>query len=182
MKIYINSNYEIKAINTNNDITLHELEIDRDSVFGDLSDYMILNYCYKPREIGYSIYPSKDYSMLELLDKQESKISILQEENEKLKESQVEQDTLISSMQEAVDFILLSSMPTKARNINLGGKSMANYIALRIIQKGEVSEKAGQDYYVTFLTHPSYARFKEEVDVILKASGNENLIVDLTNL
>ena len=110
------------------------------------------------------------------------KISTLEEENIKLKESQAEQDIMMQSTQDAVDFILLEEMPMKLKNINLGGKSMANYIALRIIQKGEVSEKAGQDYYVTFLTNSKYARFKDEVDIILKASGNENLIVDLTSL
>ena len=86
MKIYINSNYEIKAINSTTDETLKEIEIDRELVFGTMSDFMILNYCYKQYDNGYSIYPSKDYSTLELLDNTENKISILEEENEKLKE------------------------------------------------------------------------------------------------
>ena len=87
MKIYINSNYEIKAINSTDDETLTEIEVDRELVFGNMSDFMILNYCYKPSETGYSVYPSKDYSMLELLDSQlVNKISILTEENEKLKQ------------------------------------------------------------------------------------------------
>lgn len=111
-----------------------------------------------------------------------NKISTLEKENIKFKKDQSEQDIMIQSTQDAVDFILLGEMPMELKNINLGGKSMANYIALRIIQKGEVSEKAGQDYYVTFLTNSKYARFKDEVDIILKASGNENLIVDLTSL
>ena len=83
MKIYINSNYEIKAINsTTDDLTLTEIEVDRELVFGNMSDFMILNYCYKPSDNGYSIYPSKDYSMLELLDSQlVNKISILTEQN-----------------------------------------------------------------------------------------------------
>lgn len=74
MKIYINSNYEIKAINSTTDKTLTEIEVDRELVFGDKSDFMILNYCYRPSDSGYSVYPSKDYSMLEMLDKQEQKI------------------------------------------------------------------------------------------------------------
>lgn len=88
MKIYINSNYEIKAINSTDDETLTEIEVDRELVFGNMSDFMILNYCYKPSETGYSVYPSKDYSMLELLDSQlVNKISILENENLLLKES-----------------------------------------------------------------------------------------------
>ena len=77
MKIYINDNYEIKSINSCEDITLQEIEINREEVFGDKSDFMILNYCYKPSESGYSVYPAKDYNMLELLDKVESKINMI---------------------------------------------------------------------------------------------------------
>lgn len=87
MKIYINSNYEIKAINSTNDETLKEIEVDRELAFGNKSDFMILNYCYEPSEFGYSVYPAKDYSTLELLDKTENKISILENENLLLKES-----------------------------------------------------------------------------------------------
>ena len=61
-KIYINSNYEIKAINSTNDTSLTEIEIDRVEVFGDKSDFMILNYCYKQDENGYSIYPARNYN------------------------------------------------------------------------------------------------------------------------
>ena len=87
MKIYINDNYKIKAINQSEDTLLTEIEIDRDSVFGDKSDFMILNYCYKPSENGYSIYPSMDYNILKLLDTQIiSKLSLLEEENHALKQ------------------------------------------------------------------------------------------------
>ena len=61
MKIYINSNYEIKAIDSTADESLTMYEIDRDLVFGNMSDFMILNYCYKPSEFGYSVYAAKDY-------------------------------------------------------------------------------------------------------------------------
>ena len=64
MKIYINENYEIKAINSTVDETLKEVEVDRIEVFGDMTDFMILNYCYKQDEAGYSIYPASDYSKL----------------------------------------------------------------------------------------------------------------------
>ena len=79
MKIYINSNCEIKTINSTTDETLTEIEVDRELVFGTMSDFMILNYCYKPSENGYSVYPAKDYNTLELLDKNiMNKISILE--------------------------------------------------------------------------------------------------------
>ena len=87
MKIYINSNYEIKAINQSEDNSLTMYEIDREQVFGDKSDFMILNYCYKPSENGYSIYPSMDYNILKLLDTQIiSKLSLLEEENHALRQ------------------------------------------------------------------------------------------------
>ena len=99
MKIYINSNYEIKAINQSEDTSLTEIEVDRDLVFGDKSDFMILNYCYKPNEDGYSIYPAKDYSTLELLDKNiVNKISILECENKALKEELTQIQTSIASL------------------------------------------------------------------------------------
>ena len=87
MKIYINSNYEIKAINQSEDTSLIMYEIDREQVFGDKSDFMILNYCYKPSDGGYSVYPAIDYSILKLLDTQIiSKLSLLEEENHALKQ------------------------------------------------------------------------------------------------
>ena len=87
MKIYINSNYEIKSINQSEDETLQEIEIDREKVFGDKSDFMILNYCYKPTEHCYSVYPSMDYNILKLLDTQIiPKLSLLEEENHALKQ------------------------------------------------------------------------------------------------
>ena len=98
MRIYINSNYEIKAINQNEDNSLIMYEIDREQVFGDKSDFMILNYCYKPSENGYSVYPAKDYSTLELLDKIENKISILEQNNQELKEELAQIQASIASL------------------------------------------------------------------------------------
>lgn len=98
MKIYINENYEIKAINSTDDASLIEIEIDREDVFGDKSDFMILNYCYKQDENGYSIYPASDYSKLVeedykiKIDESQKKISILEAENEKLKAEQKQQN------------------------------------------------------------------------------------------
>ena len=87
MKIYINSNFEIKSINQSEDTSLTMYEIDREQVFGDKSDFMILNYCYKPTDGGYSVYPSMDYNILKILDTQIiSKLSLLEEENHALRQ------------------------------------------------------------------------------------------------
>ena len=99
MKIYINSNYEIKAINQCKDNSLQEIEIDREEIFGNKSDFMILNYCYEPSEHGYSVYPALDYSTLKLLDTQfANKISILERENKALKEELTQIQTSIASL------------------------------------------------------------------------------------
>ena len=98
MKIYINKNYEIKAINSTDDTSLTEIEVNGEEVFGDKSDFMILNYCYKQDENGYSIYPASDYSKLVeedykiKIDESQKKISILEAENEKLKVEQKQQN------------------------------------------------------------------------------------------
>ena len=101
MKIYINSKYEIKAINSTDDELLEEIEVNRSDVFGDKSDFMILNYCYKQDENGYSIYPASDYSKLVeedykiKIDESQKKISILEAENKALKqELSITQDAI----------------------------------------------------------------------------------------
>lgn len=106
MKIFINEKYEIKAINSCEDTTLIEIEVDRNEVFSDMSDFMILNYCYKQDESGYSIYPASNYSKLVeqdyrlKVDKSQKKISILEEENKNLKTEQEQQnkDILINML------------------------------------------------------------------------------------
>lgn len=106
MKIFINEKYEIKAINSCEDTTLIEIEVDRNEVFSDMSDFMILNYCYKQDENGYSIYPASNYSKLVeqdyrlKVDESQKKISILEDENEKLKVEQKQQnkDILINML------------------------------------------------------------------------------------
>lgn len=110
MKIFINKNYEVKAINETIDTSLSEIEVDRDIVFRSMSDFMILNYCYKQNETGYSIYPARDYSkLLEedyrlKIDESQNKISILEAENKALKEelSQIQMSlaSLISEVSE----------------------------------------------------------------------------------
>ena len=87
MKIYKNSKYEIKSINQSEDEILQEIEVDREKIFGNKSDFMILNYCYKPSENGYSVYPAIDYNTIKMLDTQiANKISILECENKALRE------------------------------------------------------------------------------------------------
>ena len=98
MKIYINDNYEIKEMNNSNNKTLTMYEVDRKTVFGDKSDFLILNYCYKPIGNGYSIYPAKNSTMLGLLDSTEKKISILECENKALKEELTQIQTSIASL------------------------------------------------------------------------------------
>ena len=109
MKIYINSNHEIKAINSTEDAELVEIEVDRNSIFGDMSNFMILNYCYEQDENGYSIYPASNYSKLVeedykiKIDESQKKISILEAENKTLKQE-------LSITQDAVNELLFSAM------------------------------------------------------------------------
>lgn len=109
MKIYINENYEIKAINSTDDELLEEIEVDREEVFGDKSDFMILNYCYKQDENGYSIYPTSDYSKLVeedykiKIDESQKKISILEAENKALKQE-------LSITQDAINELIFNSL------------------------------------------------------------------------
>ena len=109
MKIYVNNKHEIKAINSCKDTSLIEIEVDRELVFGDMSDFMILNYCYKQDENGYSIYPASDYSKLVeedyrlKVDESRKKISILEAENETLKQE-------LSITQDAVNELIFNSL------------------------------------------------------------------------
>ena len=103
MKIYINDNCEIKAINQSEDNSLTMYEIDREQVFGDKSDFIILNYCYKPSENGYSVYPAIDYNTIKMLDTQiANKISILECENKELKEELTQIQVSIASLVSAI--------------------------------------------------------------------------------
>lgn len=109
MKIYINNSYEIKAINSTDDTSLTKIEVDREEVFGDMTDFMILNYCYKQDENGYSIYPASDYSKLVeedykiKIDETRKKVSILKTENEKLKQE-------LSLTQDAINEVIFMMM------------------------------------------------------------------------
>ena len=109
MKIYINENYEIKAINSTDDASLIEIEVDRNLVFKNMSDFMILNYCYKQDENGYSIYPASNYSKLVeedyrlKIDESQKKISILEAENKALKQE-------LSITQDAINELIFNSL------------------------------------------------------------------------
>ena len=91
--------------------------------------------------------------------------------------------------QEALDMLLLANMgePVQATTLAVstfantkqkGVDNMAAYIAMRIIKKGDKSVEAGREYYVTWMTHPVYSKFKADVDLILQAEERENLIVE----
>ena len=112
MKIYINEKNEIKSIDSTLDETLKEIEIDREDVFGGMSDFMILNYCYKQDESGYSIYPARNYSDIVeedyrlKVDETQKKVSILETENENLKQE-------LALTQDAVNEILFMMVNLK---------------------------------------------------------------------
>ena len=109
MKIYINEKNEIKSIDSTLDETLKEIEIDREDVFGGMSDFMILNYCYKQDESGYSIYPARNYSDIVeedyrlKVDETQKKISILEAENKTLKQE-------LSITQDAINELIFNSL------------------------------------------------------------------------
>lgn len=71
MKIYIDSENEIKAINNTSDSTLTEIEVNRDDVFPGLTDIAILNYKYIHKENGYSITPVISTQEIEKLELQQ---------------------------------------------------------------------------------------------------------------
>lgn len=130
MKIYINESFEIKAIGASDDDTLTEIIVDESSLLNNLSDFMIFNYCCRPLENGYEIYPNIDYNILKLLDNQENKISILEAEQKKQQE-EILQNMLATT--EVFEMILTMSAPMSVdiQTKNLGGNSMVEvYVTL----------------------------------------------------
>lgn len=83
MKIYTNFRHEIKAINFTTDTELTEHEVNREEVFGNYSDFRILNYCYKVTEFGYSVYPATNLDYIDRFDF-EDKINNLEARNKEL--------------------------------------------------------------------------------------------------
>lgn len=96
MKIFVNKQHQIKAINSIGDSEKHliesgllrEIDVDRQLVFKDMSDYMILSYCYREDEFDYSVYPAYNYDSILTRDNYlkisgiTEKISLLTQENE----------------------------------------------------------------------------------------------------
>ena len=126
MKIYINKIYEVKAINSTDDTSLIEIEIDREKVFGDMSDFMILNYCYKQDENGYSIYPSSNYTEVVEQDYR-IKVDKFKAKIFNLEEGQMQQDSeiLINMMANTEMFeILLGMMPSQINSNSLNSKGV----------------------------------------------------------
>ena len=86
--------------------------------------------------------------------------------------------------QEVLDMLLLGEMgepvavATFAINKQKGVDNMAAYIAMRIIKKGDKSVEAGREYYTTWVTHPAYAKYKADIDLILQAEDRDELIVE----
>ena len=141
MKIYINSKNEIKAINSTDDTSLIEIEVNREEVFGDMTDFMILNYCYKQDESGYLIYPASNYSKLE---DQDYKIKVDESRSKifKLEEGQIIQDSeiLVNMMANTEMFeIILSMLPMSSsieKNTKKTGGSTMVEVYVTLILKG----------------------------------------------
>ena len=136
MKIYINLKNEIKAINSTNDASLTEIEIDREKVFGDKSDFMILNYCYKQDETGYSIYPASDYSKL-VEEDYKIKTDASRTKIFKLEDEQVQQNNeiLVNMLANIEMFeMILGMMPTETSLNSKGVNPMVEVYTTLIIK------------------------------------------------
>ena len=137
MRIYINKNYEIKAINSTDDASLTEIEVNREEVFGDKSDFMILNYCYKQDDNGHSIYPASDYSKLVeedykiKIDNSVKSISVLKDE-----QIMQNEEILVNMLANTEMFeMILSMMPTEI-NLNSKGVNPMVEVYVTLIIKG----------------------------------------------
>ena len=122
MKIYINKNHEIKAINFTTNTSLIETEVNREETFGDMSDFMILNYCYKEDGNGYSIYPASNYSKLVeedyriKTDESRAKISVLEDE-----QVQQNNEILVNMLANTEMFEMILGMMPEEINLNSKG-------------------------------------------------------------
>ena len=137
IKIYTNLKYEIKAINFTNNSSLIEKEIDREEVFGDMTDFMILNYCYKEDKTGYSIYPASDYSKLVeedykiKIDNSVKSISVLKDE-----QIMQNEEILVNMLANTEMFeMILGMMPTEI-NLNSKGVNPMVEVYVTLIIKG----------------------------------------------
>ena len=137
MKIYVNAKHEIKAINSTTDTSLIEIEVDREKVFGDKSDFMILNYCYKQNKDGYSIYPASNYSKLVeedyriKTDESRTKISILEDE-----QVQQNNEILVNMLANTEIFEMILGMIPVEINLNSKGVNPMVEVYATLIIKG----------------------------------------------
>ena len=137
MKIYINEKHEIKAINSTTNTSLIETEVNREEAFGDMTDFMILNYCYKEDEHGYTIYPASNYS--KLLDEDyriktdESRTKIF-----KLEDEQVQQNNeiLVNMLANTEMFEMILGMMPVEINLNSKGVNPMVEVYVTLIIKG----------------------------------------------
>ena len=136
-KIYINKNYEIKAIDFTDDTSLTEIEVDREEVFGDMTDFMILNYCYKQDENGYSIYPASDYSKL-VEEDYKIKIDETRAKIFKLEDEQVQQNNeiLVNMLANTEMFEMILGMMPVEINLNSKGVNPMVEVYATLIIKG----------------------------------------------
>ena len=137
MKIYTNEKHEIKAISSTTNTSLIETEVNREETFGDMTDFMILNYCYKQDENGYSIYPASDYSKLVEEDYKiktdESRTKIF-----KLEDEQVQQNNeiLVNMLANTEMFEMILGMMPVEINLNSNGVNPIIEIYATLIIKG----------------------------------------------
>lgn len=105
MKIFVNSNHQIKAlrINDSGDDTLTEIEVTDDFLQGHC-DTVIKSFCH---EIGtdengitqVSTYPYKDFSMLECIQEQDDLRVNLKNEQEEADGYNIDLDYRLSKME-----------------------------------------------------------------------------------
>lgn len=105
MKVFVNEKNEIKAINISNNESLVEIEVDRDEVFGTMSDFKILHYSIKKLENNIVItYPTIDTELLDKLEidylivEQSKKIDILNAQNANLLLDNAKKEIEISTL------------------------------------------------------------------------------------
>lgn len=102
MKIYVNSQHEIKAlrINDTGNNALTEIDVPDDFLQG-YCDTVIKSFCHKictdeGGHIQESTYPYKDFSMLECIQEQDNLRVNLENEHESINEYNIELDYQLS--------------------------------------------------------------------------------------
>ena len=168
---------EIKGVQ-GSQVSVPEVEVNVDTVYKrtNIERKSQLDE-HTQQQMEYWQYDEVQYTFREWLQ-------VLSDENKQMQESQRLQDVDINATQEMVDFLLMQSaeMPMTLnlkQNKSKGVDNMAMYIVIRVVKKGEISEKEGQKAYKMFLSNPNFKHLKADVDTMLLADGKDNLIVDL---